>query len=1065
MPARATSIRPILVLALFLLACVLTLAAWYGSGTRRPGGAPLRSIDVAESATLNSQAIQSSATTIEALREEQRGSRNSIPARVRIVDEQGRAVVGASLSWTRLAGTHDITSWPWIDDAGRFALRVTVMSDTAGEITEVPALESGAGPSIVWITHPEFAAVSFLLAEAEVIDSLPDPIQLLSAPGIDVTVVDADGRPAANADVHQRLEHPYDQRTRFTKDESSARLCLWRTARTDSFGRARIASLPARQFVHASTEVQTSRPWRGIAPDMTTLTLAPTVACRGFVSVDDPTLDLTRSKIEAFAWIDARRALIGATRIERGGSLVQFSIPALKAERYEFELSGGSCVPMSVIVPTPTPGSLVTVEFQGRRGHSYPVRVVDAASSPVAGATVAWAWQSGKEWTWWSEGTVADGTCTANAIPFGPTWLEITKEGFQTYKAEFDFQQEFSPAAEIVIERAGSLQGMVTGDGKPVANFVIVIAPARDYGYSNLREHPVNDSKDGRYSIESVPIGEIAAFAYSEMQPRTATKLLEIGVDRPTTSDFELTAPRTAVGCVRDASTSRPIVGAIVQGWVSADFARVKPWGAASTTGIDGAFRVDALSSTVGSQLRVEAEGYSTEFVHVIAGTASPVDVGIVSLGRPQPLEVRIQVEDGLSPTTFSASLRGATTAPRRAFDQNGHVVFEGLPNGRYVVTVQRADDWWHDGEVQLSSTRPTRVAFDFRRVRALAVAVEGPSALPTDAIMEVVYSSRSTGSPMRLGSFVRAENPIDVGFLDGRCFHVDVLTMHERILASARIQNPDEVGPILRIALGGPDRRIRVVSASGVPMPYVTVAVAEDDAAWSRTLNSDSQGTVVLTAFAVDLVNIFLLKSDVGFSLMPRIRLRDDVTELVFDPDAKPTVHVSDGNLPLSGVTVRIKDTRFGQVLGTPTTSADGDAIAMPISAGEYELEVDQVGLWPAGKRVQVPTGSTRLNLQVRRLGSAVLNAKRGGLALAQLPIRVTSEEFGVDVTKWTRPEKPFSMTPSDGRTDSAGVLTLDALPCGAYRWTVESSDGVAVAGRFEVEPATRIDVDVLLP
>jgi len=982
------------------------------------------------------------------------------------VNELGQGVPDARLTWTRLPDVREVASWPWPAIATRQALSAGIVSDSEGRFTGLAELQPSFGGTALWITHPDFESVLYRHSVTIGVEMLPDAIVLRSATGIEVLVIDMHGQPVPGAAVHQRLEHPYDSRAELDPDENAARLALWRTARTDASGRARMAFLPGRQFLHADADGLLSRPWRGAAPDSTTLTLVPTVTCRALVTVDDATIDLTRSQIEAFAKIGGRRRLVGASPIEQSGRVEPFSIPALESERYEFELSGGSCVPTVLIVPTPVAGSVVNVEIAAKRGHPFSVRVVDTDDAPVLGSRVAWAWQSGDEWMWWSEGSIADGRCSAEAIPFGHLWIEATKPGYLPYKVELDFVQEFAPAFAIVLDRAGTLRGSVTSEGEPVPNFTIVTVPAKDFADMNLREHVIKDSKDGRYEIPSVPLGEVAVFAFSDDRPRTLTKRVDIVADVPGSCDFELPRPRLARGRVRDAVSSGPLAGAAVQIWVTGHYANLRPWGNPAVTDADGSFEIEGLSPEFASQLRVQAEGYAGQFVHIEPSTQSAVDIGVVALGRPQTLEASIRVEEDRSPTIFSASLRGGTIAPVRSFDERGMSTFDGLLAGSYKLRVNLGEEWWQEVDLWLQPTRPTRIAWDLRRVRELAIAVSEPGALPVDTTVSIHYISRSLGRQVLFTSYLDPKKAVDIGFLDGASFHVDLFAPGGRILGSGVIQDADNAGPIHMIRLGGIDRKLRVVDQRGEPLSHVTVSVAEDRGTWLRSLNSDARGEVVLTAFPGEVADFNLFRADIGASSLHRVRLNDETSELVLAPDARVSVRVTDGDVPLAGVQVRILDLRWREVVAdSPTTNLDGEAISMSLDSGEYELQVDQAGLWPMRMRIRAQASSPATNVQVRRVGSAVLHAKRGGLAVADQQIRLKSEEFEVQVADWLHEGRPIAVLPESGRTDGKGVLIFDALPTGKYRWSIQLSDGVVIGGSLLIEPGTRAAIDIAIP
>jgi hypothetical protein len=128
------------------------------------------------------------------------------------------------------------------------------------------------------------------------------------------------------------------------------------------------------------------------------------------------------------------------------------------------------------------------------------------------------------------------------------------------------------------------------------------------------------------------------------------------------------------------------------------------------------------------------------------------------------------------------------------------------------------------------------------------------------------------------------------------------------------------------------------------------------------------------------------------------------------------------------------------------------------------FRGEVRQSGLWPTVFAMEAHDPPIEQEVQVRRRGSVVLHAKRGGLALASVALAIESEEFATPVTTWIA---SGAITSSDSAcvTDAQGSLRLDGLPRGPYRWSITLDDGAQVGGRFDVEPQRRVDVDLSVP
>ena len=126
--------------------------------------------------------------------------------------------------------------------------------------------------------------------------------------------------------------------------------------------------------------------------------------------------------------------------------------------------------------------------------------------------------------------------------------------------------------------------------------------------------------------------------------------------------------------------------------------------------------------------------------------------------------------------------------------------------------------------------------------------------------------------------------------------------------------------------------------------------------------------------------------------------------------------------------------------------------------------MHIDQVGIWPTVRAVRATQSGAPTPLQVRRLGSARLHVRRGGLSVTDVPLDITSVEFGDSVQHWLDQGRVSSSSPRL-RTDDDGRLRLHGLPRGEYAWSVVGADGNSTTGNFTVLPKQVLDVDLDLP
>lgn len=984
----------------------------------------------------------------------------------RVVDVAGVAIAGATLSFGAPLRHEAEMIWPWTEPTHLQANTSLSISDIEGRFTGTTSWPARNERSFVWITHPGHAARSFVIESGQTLASLPAPIVLEYSEVIRVTVVDDAGRPISGAEVHQRLEHRIEERKALDDRESEARLALWRTVVTDTEGHAVLAHIPGRQLVDARTAKLRSKPWRGTSPESVTLVVDPLAMCSGRVIRDNPDLDLSRVSVRAFARIGGWRQPLAAVPIASDGTISPFSVPIVDAERYEFELIGGDCVPTSLRRVTPTPGAVVDFELHARKGTKFPVRVLDDQDGPLSAVVVSWAWRSGEHWEWWFAGTDTDGLVHPSCIPAGTVWIEARRSGYLTYKSELEHAGDFWPAFEVRLERGGVLLGQVTADGEPVQNFRLAAVPVGDAESTRLREHDARDSKDGRYEFDGVPLGEVAVFAYSTDHPRSATQIVSIRADTPAIADFILPKGANVSGKVVNSETFEAIVGAAVRPWIVSEVSSLRPWGAGTVSDAQGQFEVEGASTVGRNMIHVTAPGFADGYFGLPPAGRSTVELGTVTLAPPISLELVVERGEADFANPLIGRYQGMASSFREPLPASGRLLFEGLRPERGILSV---DDgrWTLAIELSLTSNGPGVVPISLRRVRQLSVRVKPApgNAIPVKSVLSATYWSRTTNRRAVWTDFVSESSPVDIGYLDGDRFVLDVQDSEGNFLGSRVVADPDRAGPVLEFQLGGADRSLRVVDRSGAPIPRATVWVSTSPRLISSSLNTDSSGIAELKAFADDVTDLRIFRLDLGMSWYRSFRLSKDTTEVLFDPDSTVRIRLRDGDRTMSGIEIGLMD-GFGYdgPFFTANTNDEGEASSFLLDPGTYELRIDHPGLWPVRTPIQTAKGNEFTTVQVRRLGSAVLEVRRGGALATDGSIAITSDEFDDGPSAWLAAGRITSSSP-ELRTDSKGRLRLDGLPHGGYRWAIEASDGTPMSGRFDVLPSQRVDVNIVVP
>jgi len=993
-------------------------------------------------------------------------ARTEVGLVLRVVDSFDQPITDAVMTWSALRDVDP--EWPWIDSAEQLGLTgAGVASTEDGRWQHPPAPPDTSRGSVVWVTHPRQAARAFVLREVETLAALPDPIRLESATGIEVRVVDASGAPCAGAELHQRFELERVDRAAATDPALDARAALWRVVRTNSRGEALLPSIPGRQAIHAQDGARSSSTWRGTAPARVTLVVAETILCRGRVTSEVPGIDFTQSVVRAVVRMDGAAVRLGGGAVLADGRVEPFRIPALDGERYEFELAGGRVAPTTIHRPISNSTGVVYLEFVARAGTRFPVRIVDPAGEPVAGAVVGWAWPNGETWEWWRLGTDRDGRCEAECVPAGMLWLEVSKPGFLPFRQEFEQTGDFAPAYEIKLERGGVLRGRVTAASDPVREFRVVVMKSGDPTPSGLREHFVRDAEDGRFMIDGVPLGELAVFAFAEGRARSATKTAAVTIETPAVVELDLPAAVAALGFVRDSRTFQPVVGATVQCWIDADVATLRAWGPVGLSDAEGRFEIAGAPPDAGCVVQVTANGYAAANARMPAGGGAKVEFGTVLLTPPTQLEVRVTGDDRIRANAVHGSLAGSTLEPRRSADAEGRIVFEDLRAETQTLTLDSGTDWSVDFHLHLSSVRAEVLRTSFRRLRDLSVEIRPePGAMyPSGSFLRATYRCRTAERRACWSAFIPESGTLDIGYLDADSIALEVADSAGASLGSVVLIDPDREGPVYVMRLGGPERAIRVVDPGGDPIPRSVVSVGRDLRVLDRVQVSGSDGVVHLGPYPADSVDMIVSVDGRGTQVRRGVELHRDVTDVPFDPSARARLLLLDAATPIGDVSVRIFDGYDAGIL-IERLQSDGHGAATSGALGRdaYEIVIDHPGIWSVRQRIDVVDAERVLPIALHRLGSVDIQVHSAGLPVAGCTVHLDSEEFGASVASW-RSEGRCSSTPSDCRTDTNGQLVVDEIPRGAYRWRIDLADGRIVEGRFEVEPARRVPLAIHLP
>jgi hypothetical protein len=525
-----------------------------------------------------------------------------------------RLVVAPAAMWRELPES-DLPSWP-VPASGRLAVPVD-----GRQPWRLRLVVEGVGSW--WADVPAGGRKATLRA--------------VPARGVDLTVLQPDGKPAAN--VHASIA------------EAAVPQGVSRTwaLLADVSGRLTAAGLPDEQEV-AVTLIQGGSPplvirgWPSRLPHQVTLAAGAGVSGRLLDRARHP---VAGARVEVESWIaQSPRLLRSGDKSKADGS---FELPGLPPGHLMMTVSAPG------YVPAVEPLELAAGERKdlGVRvlepGQRLSLEVHDERGQPVAQAAI----EAGPGLSAVSDAT---GRAELVGVPLAPLEIRGTATGYQPGSRRL--QPPLPPRAALELRRGFRVRGrLLDSAGEPVSGGSLQIAAA------NCSSEGIVHA-DGRFD-EDVQVGKETQLVLRSPTTRELRMTLAPGAAGEVRDLGDLTAPESpeVVGAVAGRD-GEPVAGARV--WLP----RPGPqgpsmaWGAhdllEARSGDDGRFRLSGLAPGPAT-LRVEAAGYSRATLDVtVPDTAadSPVlDVGTISLGEGAVVHVH------LDPARFGADASGDALA------------------------------------------------------------------------------------------------------------------------------------------------------------------------------------------------------------------------------------------------------------------------------------------------------------------------------------------------------------------------------------------------------------------
>ena len=978
----------------------------------------------------------------------------------RVVDEAGRPIEGAEVSWGPLPPPHrgPPLDWKEIDlDRLRASTRWTE-SDASGAFSFADSPDTLDG-SVLWVTHRVYRATCLVLPPGpELGDS--GPIVLHEAQARTATVV-ADGKAREGAEVRQ-LADPADESD--GRDDRALRAFL-REGRTDSEGRVWLATLPIREGLVAAFEGLRSEPRTAPSHGDVLIELLPAFEAQGLVILEHDPVVPEGVSVAYEAHVGDDFELRGRVSVQPDGRWGPVSIPLTNIEEYRFSVEGGDVVRKTVTLRVPRSSGQVTVDFETMLGVPQWLLTVDSRTKeplPEAKVEVHWLEEDGSR-TFIDAYTREDGYVKVRGCKPGTIWYTGRHPGHAFRRGGPEVIPLDPPQTlQLSLDPAGRIEGRCVCRGEPVTDFEVMYWPGDRV--NQLWNEGFVGREDGTFVLESVAAGEVSIVAHGAGYGQSEMSRVGLEPGGVTEVLLELSKGRTATGTIVDQHSGEAVVGATVQLFVTQGSRPIYKTGPAVQTDGEGHFELGGFSG-VRSTFRIAAEGYAGRGIPVTATDDTTLDLGRIALPRAQTLEIRLHLAGDEDPTRYLVRTLDRGLRPT-AFSAEGVVVVEDfeaelptfeveLPGGGKVhkrVPLLPGEDW------------VVEIPLDGAAALALEIEPAEGEELPPDPWADVRFATAS-GDVLRTITVPESGRVVFEGLEPGPAY-VEI-TDDVQTFAGQTVMLVAGQQTTARIDLDGEMYLFRVVDGAGNALPSTSVRFSLEGRPTARIgAITDSLGELRSAALSGETATVHLSHPRFGVATHIPVHLPADSSEpviLELEAEDSLSVQLRDGDEPAFGSSIELYARGTTFVLSArKTTDSEGRARWESLSTGPYDLHVHHPDYWPL--RATLETGSEH-TVQVRRrseLNLTVTDAE--GAPYAGVAVRLRSVEFEADVRSWAEAGQ-VDVEPASLATDSRGRIRVQGLPHGEYDWELEAPGAAMRRGRLLVPRDRAGNVNVAIP
>jgi hypothetical protein len=256
----------------------------------------------------------------------------------------------------------------------------------------------------------------------------------------------------------------------------------------------------------------------------------------------------------------------------------------------------------------------------------------------------------------------------------------------------------------------------------------------------------------------------------------------------------------------------------------------------------------------------------------------------------------------------------------------------------------------------------------------------------------------------------------------------------------------------------------LRVVDREGDPIADVRVLVTDPRApGFVLFAGTDGNGECELRGVPDHDFLVGLQHGTHGIRVDVPIDAGDGAAEIELEGRARIELALRDGETPLAGAGVTLLDQAGNPVQAGYSADDLGHASIGRLGEGLYHLRATRADCWTTDFQAEAGLDEGRKAIEMRRLGDLEFElSSPGDQPVTGQSLRLTSLEFEVEVAEWIRTER----VRSKGLTSNAlGLIEVQRLPRGSYRWILEGLESGPMEGAIEVQPGKTVRVPIRVP